>query len=285
MNRLQPELMLRTFASSCLVFLLCTVGTASAQIDAASAEQLMRKSGMWMQVASLGPQMRSGLAAGAKQGASAIKPAELQGLLAAADSIFAAEPMRRSALRVISRSVDPTYLPALNSWFDSALGRNLVKLEEAANASNLDPAKVARDGNALLAAMAPAKRALLQEMSAVMRAPELVTTIMINTTLAIQQGIASVSPGAPGPSRQELRAMMEAQRPQMLQAFGVLILATFASTYTSISLDQMQQYLTFLKSPAGQHYAAVEVLAYEAALVEAATELGKTVPGARQGST
>ena len=100
-----------------------------------------------------------------------------------------------------------------------------------------------------LAAMAPAKRALLQEMSAVMRAPELVTTIMINTTLAIQQGIASVSPGTPGPSRQELRAMMEAQRPQMLQAFGVLMLATFASTYTSISVDQLRQYVTFLKSP------------------------------------
>ena len=229
-------------------------------------------------------QVRAGLQAAATQSATPIGQDVLQQLLRAADAIYAPEPMRGSALRMLARTTEPAHMPALMAWLDSPLGRDIVRLEEA-SAAETDPGATLREGAALLTAMPPERRAAFQEMIVLSRAPEAITTISINTALAIQEGIASVTPGAPAPSRRELRAALEAQRPQMLQAFTSFSLAMFAKLYAPLTARQLGEYLAFLRSPAGQHFTEVGVRAVEQALLEAALEFGRKVPGARQGST
>ena len=244
----------------------------------------MRKSGLWTQFGSIAPQVRAGLQASASQSAAPIGQEVLQQLLRAADAIYAPEPMRGSALRALSKAIDPAHVPALLAWLDSPLGRDIVKLEEA-GAAETDPGVTLREGAVLLAAMPEERRAAFREMIVLSRAPEAITSISINTALAIQEGIASVTPGGPAPSRRELRAALEARRAQMLQAFASFSLAMFAKLYAPLSARQLGEYLAFLRSPAGQHFTEVGVRAVEQALLEAAVEFGRKVPGARQGST
>jgi hypothetical protein len=259
--------------------LLTSSLNATAQTDAATAEALMRTSGMWKQLASIPPQVRAGFVQGAAQ--SGVKPsqAEIDRLSRIIDEAYASDRLRSTALASIVVNVKADHVPALKRWYSSPLGQRIAGLEEAAAATQTDPQAVVRQGMALLSAMDRPRRTLLEEIVVVTRSAETVVQITIDTTLAAQRGVLSVTPNAPRGSAQELKAALEAQRPQLLQLFSGFALASFAMAYETLSTAELAQYAEFLKSDPGRHFAEVGVKALSAALVEAAAELGRKLPG------
>lgn len=264
-----------------LCAMLFAAGAAQAQVDKATAESLLRKSGLWEQLASIPVQAEAGLAdVFAKSGA---KPsaAETDRVSRAIRTAYSATRLRSVALEIVSTRLNAQHVAELQRWYDSRIGQDVTRIEEQASAETGDPQAKMQQGFRLLERSPPARRQLLQDLLRETRAAELMTQMTINTSLAALRGLSSVMPEAPAVSLKELNARLETQRPQMMQTFSAVMLAGFARVYVSLPEDQLQQYVRFLASRAGNHYTAVCMEALEAGLMEAAADFGRRLPSTK----
>ena len=264
-----------------LTSILC--GNAQAQTDAATAEKLLRKSGLWEQLKDIPTQMRTGMSA-AGQGATALSAAELQRLERAVDLAYAAPRLRATAQRVVQAELQAAHVKPLLAWFDSATGLAMTQWEEASGSTGDDPSARVQEGASRLGGMSPARRELLAALNKESRAAPAMVNMSINTALGVQQGLLSAQPDRPGPTLAQMRAELEAQRAAMEEAFGGLMLALAAVTYEAASDAQLAAYLAFLQSPAGAHFTEVAEHALDQLFLEAGTELGRAMPGMREGA-
>ena len=254
---------------------------AHAQTDAATAELLMRKSGMWEQLTGVAPQVRSGIVAAVAQAGASTGTAELARLSRLVDAAYSAERLRAVSLAVVSRSLNPRHVPELRAWFDTRVGQTITKLEEAASADDRSPDVIVREGIALLGDLSASRRAALEELVKVTQSAELMTRMNISGALAVQRGVSSVLPNGTGPTAAELQAALEAQRPQMLAAFTAISMASVVKTYDALPTADLERYVAFQKSEAGRNFHESGVLALEAALIDAAAEFGRGLPGTK----
>jgi hypothetical protein len=192
--------------------------------------------------------------------------------------------LRSVSVALIAKKLDARYVPELQRWFDSSIGNTVTKLEEQASADPEDPQLQIQKGLALLEKLTPVRRQLLDDLVVATHVVEAMTQITINTSLAAFSGAASVAPQAPAMSASQLKAALEAQRPQMAQGFSVLALAGFAKAYDSLPTEHLQRYVAFLKSAAGKHFNALGIESLNAALMEAAADLGRRLPSTKDQS-
>jgi hypothetical protein len=261
--------------------LMCS-GATRAQTDAVTAEALMRSSGMWQQLASVAPQVRAGLLAAVSRSGAQPGPAEMDRLARVIEAAYAADRLRATAMATFKADTQAVHVPALQQWYASRVGGEITRLEEAASAEQTDPQAVVEVGAKLLAAMPPDRRELLSELVSVTRSAETLVQLTIDAALAAQRGASSITPDAPGPSANELRLGLEAQRPQLLQAFTGLSLASCAAAYAALPSSELARYTEFLKSDAGRHFTDVGVKAFSAALVAASIDFGRGLPGTKE---
>lgn len=269
-------MLLRIF---CYGISLLLAGPAWAVTDAATAESLMRKSGMWEQLEQIAPQVRAGMVEGAARSGKRPSETESERLSRAVDHAYAAQRLRAACRAAISSNLDRTHVEALRRWYDSGSGRHISNLERVQ--SMQDGQAAFRRGTVLLGEMSASRRRALEELVVVSRSAELQTELTIGTALAMHQGAANASPEAARPSLGEIKAMLDQQRRGMTRAFSALALASFAVAYASLSPAELEAYLVFLKSDAGRHYNSVTMRAFGTAMLEAAVELGRAAPGAK----
>lgn len=249
------------------------------------AQSLVRKSGLWQLMSDMGPQIEAGMRLRLTQPGMATAASEMSRIGRVVQAAYAPDRLRSVSTGVIAAKMQAQHMDALLGWFDSPQGQAITRAEEAALEEHGDPSAVLVEGATLLKSMPAERLALLEELIAATHAAEALVQITINTAVAVQVGVASALPGGPTPSAIEMRAKLEAQRPQMLQAFTGMVLASAAHAYASISSDQLQQYVVFIRSPAGTAFNEVSLEALEAALTDAAAEMGRRLPGTRDGSS
>lgn len=114
------------------------------------------------------------------------------------------------------------------------------------------------------------------------RAAEVAALMTINTAVGVQQGLVAVQPGRAGPALEDLRAALEAQRPQLQEGFVAVLLAASALMHEPATEAQLTAYLDFLNSPAGRHFSAVMESVMDTLFLDAATDLGRVLPGTRE---
>jgi hypothetical protein len=273
---------LQIFVSSvCLVFFAIA---GHAETDVQTAEALMRKSGFWQQLAGLAPQIRAGFLAAASQSKASLSPAESARVIKILEDAYSPDRLRAASLAVLVKELDPRRVPALDRWFAEPLGQRITKLEEAASNDPSSPEEQMMKGSNLLKSLPESRRTVIAELVKVTRSVELMADLTIETALAVGVGAASANPGSPSISSKELRMAFEAQRPQMLVAFHAMAMGGFASAYTTLSTDELKNYIRFLKSDAGSHFNESGSKAFGAALKAGATELGRRLPGTKDGA-
>jgi hypothetical protein len=106
----------------------------------------------------------------------------------------------------------------------------------------------------------------------------------INVAVAVQRGMASVKPDGPVAPVATLRESFEAQRAQMMQAYGGMSQALFAEMYQALPDGELARYLDFLRGAAGRRFLEATMQSMEQAFVEAAERLGTRLPGVRPGA-
>ncbi|HEX7890161.1 MAG TPA: hypothetical protein VF522_12440 [Ramlibacter sp.] len=275
--------MKRLLHALCSATLLAAATLAHADIDRPAAESLVRKSGLWEQLAGVGPQVEAGIQQSLAQGGMAPGESEKARLTQVIRMAYAPERLRAVSTGVIAARMRPQHLNALRQWFDSPQGQAVTRVEEEAGSAQGDPNLAMKEGVALLKSMPADRRKLLEDLLAATHAADALVQITIGTAVAAQVGVASTMPNGGAPSPAEVRGMLEAQRPEMLKAFGAMMLASFAHTYAKIPSPQLRQYVAFIRTPAGTHFNAAAMEAMAAALTDAAAEMGRRLPGTRDG--
>lgn len=268
-----------------LVLVVFMAPTAHAQTDAATAQWLMRASGLWQQLEDIAPQVRAGFVQASAQAGAKPSEAEAKRLDAAIDSAYAPAALRAAAQSVLVRDFQPRHLAALQSWFNSRDGQTITQLEERASADPRPPAERAQQGVQVLGAAPAARREMLQRLVQVSRAAETAVEVTIQAALGVRAGVASATPDYKGPSEADVRAALEAQRGAMTQAYGPLMVALFAGTYAEIADSALSAYVALYEADAGQHFNNVLTEALTSALSAAATDLGRRIPSLRDGAS
>lgn len=265
-------------AMLCCALLVLGATGAQAQTDAATAEQLMRRSGLWNQLEGVAPQIRAGIVAQAAEATQDVDPAELERLGLAADAAFAAERLRDAVRVVMAARIDPAQLPALRAWYDSDTGRRFSALEDAASQrKGGDGEVVLREAIALVRAMPAERRATLARMVVALQAVESFANMTVNTTIAVELGARRASAAEVIARRQEIQSQILRERPQWLERLASLAMLSLAHVYAAASDDELARYVAFLETPAGRHYNDLSMAALDMALIEAGRAFGRAI--------
>ena len=260
-----------------LVALVSLLGAmpALAQVDPGSAERLLRRSGLWVQLDGVAPQVLQGLEEAAAQGGRPPSLAAAERLAAAARAAYAGDRLRSVALRLVAQELQAAQLPALFGWYASPTGVLMTQLEERASADPRSTEAALAEGQARWDTLGAERRARLDALLQASGGVDSALSITLNTVAGVRQGLASVMPPGEGPTPEATRALLAEQLPRLRPAFEQLLRASSALIYAEASDAQLQEYLDFLRSPAGQHLGDLMLRVLDAAFLEAATELGR----------
>ncbi|MBL8288535.1 MAG: hypothetical protein JNL85_11185 [Rubrivivax sp.] len=254
---------------------------ARAQVDEATAELLMRASGLWEQLGVTAAGARAGIEAASRNGLTPLSTEEVQRLLRATDAAFEAGTLRAAVRRSLAAQLPPADVAALEAWLAGEPGRRITALEVAAARPERDSERAIRSGIEHLATAPPERKRLLESLVEASHAAESITNMTINIAVAVQRGMAGVRPDLPAPPVTELRQAFAAQRAQMLGAYRGMSQALFAEMYSALPDADLAHYLAFLRGGPGARFVFATMAATEQALVEAAERLGTRLPAAR----
>lgn len=256
---------------------------AFAQIDPGSAERLLRKSGLWVQLDGMSQQMRQGLVDAVAQSGRTPPPGEAERLQAAVTAAYAADRLRGVAMRRLSQELEPVHLKALLAWYDTPTGVLMTRLEEQSAADARGTEAVMADGLARLQAMGASRRDQLEALVVASGSAEAALSMTLNTVAGVRQGLASTLPPGEAPDPAGTRQLLAEQLPRLKPAFEQLVRAVSAVVYAPADEAQLAQYVVFLRSPAGQHLHEVMQRVLDAVFLDGATEFGRRL--AQPGTT
>ena len=107
------------------------------------------------------------------------------------------------------------------------------------------------------------------------RAGDVGATILINTAAGLARGFKAALPGFGGPDSDQIRALMETRRPQLVALMKKQQIMFFAMSYATVADDEIERYVAFAESPVGRRYQAATVIAVDKAMTDAAVETGR----------
>ncbi|KRC04081.1 hypothetical protein ASE11_03175 [Hydrogenophaga sp. Root209] len=144
--------------------ILFGAGGTHAQTDHATAENLLRKSGLWDQLGSVAPQVQAGFAEALSQGDSKPSAAEAERISRVIENAFSATRMRAVGIKLVAKKLSARDVADLLRWYDSPIGRHIAKLEAKASEESGDLQALMKQGLALLESSPPPRRKLLDEL-------------------------------------------------------------------------------------------------------------------------
>ena len=260
--------------------LLAGPGAALAAIGADAAQELTRESGLWVQLDSLGNQVRAGMSDALDKDGAAVPAAQRARMLACAQSAFAADALRAVAVDAVGGALEPADVAPLQAWYESALGRKVAGAEEASAGQQIEPQERLRRGAEALAAASPQRRAALQAILAETHSVEIMADTLIEMAFAVQQGMASLDPAATPAAIAQLRAGMQARRPQLVQHYAQISLPAYAFTYGSLEDAELARYAEHLATPGAETFNDGAARGVARALSSGSARLGRCLKDA-----
>lgn len=268
--------MTKLLAALCVSITVCSVPPhALAVTDEATAEALMRDSGIWKELGQVAAQVHSSVARALADGNANREASVLARMESAVDAAYAPQRLRTSALGVVVQDMDETHLPAIRDWYASRTGTTIANIEDKAPADRESRTKLTEAGATLLETILPSRRAILRSILSASRAVEITSQLTINSTVAALRAVVTANPEAPLPSEEKLLGELDAARSRIEEALSTEFLQVCASMYAEVSDEELRAYGDFLESPAGRHLTVVLANAIDAALSGGAKRLGR----------
>lgn len=252
--------------------LLTSLVALAAEPTPAQVDELMHKSGLWTQLQEIQPAFTQGIDdVGGHMGKGTAS------LVSAVQTAFAAacapDRLRASVAKQLRSLLATEDVDATLAWLNSDLGKRITALEEENSTSEAFRERLA-SAPARIKALSPERRALYDRLSQAIHAGDVGATILINVNAGIVRGLSAAIPDYRGSSAEDVRAQMEARRPQFAAVMEQQQVAFFTMSYASLSDEELERYIAFAESPVGGRYQAATVTALDKALTEAATEAG-----------
>ncbi|HXZ49993.1 MAG TPA: hypothetical protein VEG27_13300 [Usitatibacter sp.] len=273
---------MRRIARWLLLSLACASLTAAAADPSAHGrriEELMHKSGLWVQVGQFQAQVKEGVAdyrrqAQAGSGRAALTDEEFARVVAAIGFAFAPDRLRTSVAREMAAALSVEDEDAALAWLSSDLGQRITRLEEESGASGA-ARRFEEESPAVLAKLSPERLDKCRRLAESARAGEAAARIVIDMSAAILYG-AAVTGKLPGAELLDsLRREFEARRPQLEREYADQAIRAYAYNYRALSDEDLERYVAFAESPAGRRYHGASQAALDAALTRASLEMGE----------
>lgn len=258
----------------CASLLLCLFGTAAlAQVSAAQAEMLVRKSGLWTQLDAVPSHVQAGILESPMQ--ALIPEAQKARMVQFAAQSFAPERMRKTLLATVQGAVQPGHLQQALDWYESPTGQRLGAMEDALSVPGLDVNATLDAGNQALAASTPQRQLLLAALLRAARSVDVMVDMGIHTAVAVFRGAVSVQPRRKADAVASFKAGLEQRRPAMVASTMGVALAMAALTYAPASDAELQTYVQFLSGEAAVATQDAMIQGLEQAFSQAAQDFGK----------
>lgn len=274
---------MRLFRTIAVCWMLLVSATGQAQTDAATAERLVRESGLWDQIGAMATAFPSAMMQGVEQARKRPSEAETARMRQRAEQAFTADRLQQRSTQVVADGMQPQHIARVLGWYASSAGQAVRTAEVAsiAQQASVPPEVLTRMGNELWSQMPPTRRQLLQGLIASMQVAEAMLQITENSMLAMQRGLALADPELPLPSAEQMRKGFLAQRPAMLKTFNEMAQSSMALTYQKVPDRVLKDYLTYCKSPAGRHFNELGLQAFDQAFSASITSLMQSLAGTR----
>jgi hypothetical protein len=251
------------------------VGVSEAQADA-----FMRKSGLWHQLAEIEPGVQQGIAQSDAE-LRQLNDEQLERLREAGRAAYGADRLRSAMRTELAASLPAAETEQALRFLVSDLGKRVTALEEAA-ATTENSNRIETIADDAFAALAPARKVLIERMVKATRVAEVAASIIINQQVAVMRGFAVYAGRADSESQNDAKARLNRYRDQMVSALGRRMVAHSAVIYGPLSDDDLAKYIDFLESPTGEQTNNAVSAALDKILAAAAFELGRRIGDAVQ---
>ena len=255
-------------------------GGAAAAVAPEAAQELVRKSGMALEIESLGAQVRAGMAGASARAGGAQAEAARARLLGCAATAYGTDAMRATAVDAVAGALQPADVPALVAWYDGELGHRIAGLEQASAAKVEDPAERLRLGEQLLRTASDRRIAALQAILANTRSAAIMADTSIEMAIAVRQGLAMANPSTTARTLADIKADLDARRPQLVARYAGMGLPAYAFAYDALSDDELDRLAEHVASPAARTYGDASERGVARALSDASVALGRCLKDA-----
>ena len=219
--------------------------TVAAPLTENSLRQLMVLSGLNKQVAQIPGVIQAGVAQARQQGAS-IPDAEFIEVQKSIVDAFSTSEFLKTIGNEFKNNITEEDAKELLTWYKSNLGRKITQAEENASTA-AEYQKMMKEAQSLLTK--EKRLALAKEIDSLMDASGMTINIQEHAGVAVYTAISSaMNPGQPV-NLKPYMDRMASQRQQMSANIKTLVLVSFIYNYKNIKIDNIKNYINFLKKP------------------------------------
>lgn len=239
--------------------------------------EILEQSGFLAQIAEIPGMVKAGMQDGLKEAVAIgvdIPEEQQMAMLALVDEYMRPDPIAQDVIARLEAALTDEDIDALLRWSRSDLAKRL-------SAAEVESASAEAYGRALQLAeslLADAERvAFAKSINALVGATETTVAVHENTQLAvIFMVLAVLAPGEPV-NLYAIAQEIESGRPELYAAMEEVSTISFLYTYRDFSLEELEAYQAFLRTPAGMKYTEITTDGLVRGFRTAAIELGNFV--------
>lgn len=246
---------------------------AAASLSAPIVEELLDKSGMNHQLADIEPSLEAQLNLEPTIGGG-LPEARLERVRTAFRSAFGSESLNGSARALIAEAIPPEVASEVLLWLGSEPGRRITALEDAAGKLEGFEARAAA-AEELFQRLPQRRVERYVRLAKATLAGVGSSTVAIDLTLATARGLAAIDGQVAEPRVAAIRAQLEKDRPAMEQSLEVRFVTLFAGAYESVEDKDLDLYIAFAESDAGQAYHRAMIKVLDGVMEQAGVEVGR----------
>jgi hypothetical protein len=262
------------YVATLCIALAAQPALAQSQEALDTAQLLVVRSGLAVQLRGLVGQMKSGM----EQQRGKVSDELVLKLVEAAGEAFRPEVLQDAIARDLARRLQVEDMKAALAWLGTDVGRRITLAEEAA--SNADDEAFAKYAQGLKERKPTAARvSLINEIIEATYAEDVVVQGMQAMALGVALGMDSTLPRERrlGMARIEKEVNAALPKEKLKRELRATIAATSLYAYRDIGDDDLRLYVEFLRRPAGKRYSDEMTHAFMEALVRASVRLGQLV--------
>jgi len=244
-------------------------------VSEAQADEFMRKSGLWQQLAEIEPGVQQGISQSDGE-LRQLNGEQLQRLRDAARAAYGADRLRNAMRTELTASLPAAETEQALHFLATDLGKRVTALEEAAaTPENSDHIEMMAADAA--AALEPARKQLIERMVKATRVADFAASIVINQQIGVMRGFAVYAGHPDAGSKDDAKAQLNRYREQMIALLGPRMIAHSAVIYGPLSDEDLATYVAFLESTAGVQTSSAVGAALDKVLGGAAFDLGRRI--------
>ena len=190
---------------------------------------------------------------------------------------FATERLKKIIIKEMKESMTIKDLNKTLKWLDSPLGKKCTRLEEAA--STPETLSEIQKFAAQLQQAPPAANRLdiLRRLDAAVKATETNVEITMNAQLAVAFAVVKSLPREQQGPLEDIAAQLEKNRPQIEAMMKSQTLLFALYTYQDLTNAELEKYIQFATSPAGNKYHVATISGFKKALLDGSLKWSESI--------